>query len=126
MKTILSYHVLLFCILLPFIGSGQFILVTGNILDGKTDTPLGTVNIFEPISGIGTITNISGFFSLMLKPGNAEIIISHEGFKEYSQKMVIKSDTILTVSLVPVTNLKTKTKDTEHQKTAEKLDKGKL
>jgi len=122
MKTILSYHLFLLCILLPFLGSGQFVLVTGNILDGKTESAIGNVNIFESKSGIGTITNMSGFFSLMLKPGNAEFVISHDGFKDFSQKMMLKSDTTITVSLLPILNLKSKPKETKHQKTAENLD----
>jgi len=36
--------------------------------------------------------------------------------------MVLRADTTITVSLVPVSNLKSKSKDTEHQKTAEKLN----
>jgi len=125
MKTILSYHLFLLCILLPFLGSGQFVLVTGNILDGKTESAIGNVNIFESKSGIGTITNMNGFFSLMLKPGNAEFVISHDGFKDFSQKMILKSDTTITVSLVPILNLKSKPKETKHQKTAENLDEKK-
>jgi hypothetical protein len=38
--------------------------------------------------------------------------------------MVLKADTSLIVSLAPLPYLKSKTKDTEHQKTAEKTEKG--
>jgi hypothetical protein len=62
----------------------------------------------------------------MIKPGNSEIVISHEGYNDVSQKMVLKRDTNLIISLVPVFNLKSKAKDTEHQKTAEKLDNEKI
>lgn len=123
MKTILSHHLFLLCMLMPFLGSGQFVLVTGNIIDGKTGSAIGNGNIFESNSGIGTITNMSGFFSLMLKPGNAEMVISHDGFKDFSQKMILKSDTVLVVSLVPILNLKSKPKETKQQKTAENLKK---
>jgi len=34
----------------------------------------------------------------------------------------LKSDTTITVSLVPILNLKSKSKETKHQKTAENLD----
>ena len=124
MKTIVSYHLFLLCLFLPVFGNAQLVLVTGSIINEKTGNYLENVSILESVSGIGTITNMNGFFSLMLKPGNTEIVISHEGFKDFSQKMVLKADTSLIVSLVPVLNLKSKPKDTEHQKTAEKTEKG--
>lgn len=106
------------------IGNAQLILVTGNIINEKTGIALENVSILESYSGIGTITNTNGFFSLMLNKGNAVIVISHEGFKDYSQKMGLKADTSLTVALVPLLNLKSKPKDTENQKTADKIEKG--
>ena len=124
MKTIVSYHLFLLCLFLPVFGNAQLVLVTGSIINDKTGNYLENVSILESVSGIGTITNMNGFFSLMLKPGNTEIVISHEGFKDFSQKMILKADTSLIVSLVPVLNLKSKPKDTEHQKTAEKTEKG--
>jgi hypothetical protein len=110
---------------LPVFGNDQLVLVTGNIINEKTGIAIENVSILESYSGIGTITNMNGYFSLMLNKGKAEIIISHSGFKDFSQKMVLKADTSLTVSLVPLNNLKSKSKDTEHQKTAEKIENGK-
>lgn len=122
MKTIITLHFYLLCLLFPAIGNAQFFRVTGNIVNEKTGNAIESVNILESKSGIGTITNLSGFFSLMLKPGNAEIVISHAGFQNYTRKLDIKSDTTLTVSLVPVLNLKSKNKETEPQKTAIKTE----
>lgn len=122
MKTIITIHFYLLFLLFPAIGNAQFLRITGNIINEKTGVALENVNILESKSGIGTITNLSGFFSLMLKPGNAEIIISHDGFQNYSQKLEIKQDTTLTVSLVPVLNPKSKPKETETQNTAVKTE----
>ncbi len=125
MKTIVSYHLFLLCMFLPVFGNDQLVLVTGNIINEKTGNALQNVSILESNSGIGTITNINGFFSLMLNKGNAEIIVSHEGYKDFSKKLVLKADTALTISLVPLLNLKSKTKESDHQKTAEKIEKEK-
>ncbi len=122
MKTIFAFHLYLICMLFPMYGNAQFLLITGNIINEKTGIALENVNILESNSGIGTITNLSGFFSLMLKPGSVELLISHEGFQNFSKKLVLKSDTTLTVVLHPVLNLKSKTKETEPQKTAEKSE----
>lgn len=125
MKTIVSCHLFLICLLLPVFGNDQFVLVTGNIINEKTGNALENVSILESNTGIGTITNVNGFFSLILNKGNAEIIVSREGFKDFSKKMVLKADTALTVSLLPLLNLKSKTKDSDNQKTAEKIEKEK-
>jgi hypothetical protein len=125
MKTFVSCHLFLFCLLLPVFGNDQLILVTGNIINEKTGNALENVSILESNSGIGTITNINGYFSLMLNKGNVEIIVSHEGFKVFSKKLILKADTALTVSLVPLLNTKSKAKESDHQKTAEKIEKGK-
>ena len=123
MKTILSYPLLIFCMILPALGNAQLILVTGSIINEKTGAALENVNIIEAYSGIGTITNMSGFFSLMLKPGNAEIVVTYDGFKDLSKKMILNSDTTLTVSLAPLLNIKAKPKEIEQQKTADKIEK---
>ena len=124
MKTILYCNLLFFSMLLSLPGNAQLVLVTGNILNEKTGNALENVSILESYSGIGTITNMSGFFSLMLKPGNAEVVITLNGFNDLSKKLVLNSDTTLSFSLTPVINIKSKPKDTEHQKTAEKTEKG--
>lgn len=124
MKTFLPFSFLILGILIGYIGNAQLIVVTGNVLNEKTGNALENVGIFESYSGIGTITNISGFFSLMLKPGNAEFVITHPGYKNLSKKMVLNADTTITLSLAPQINPKSKTKETELQKTAEKIDRG--
>lgn len=122
MKTIFALNILLLFALFPETGSAQLILFTGNIFNESTGNALENVNIFESNSGIGTITNLSGFFSLMLKPGTAEIVISHDGFQKFTKKLVLKNDTSMTVSLAPILNLKSKSKESESQNTANRLE----
>ncbi|KAF0237718.1 MAG: Cna protein B-type domain [Prolixibacteraceae bacterium] len=123
MKTLSPYYLLLLLMVIALTAKAQLIVVTGKIINENTGGALENVGIFETFSGIGTITNGSGFFSLMLKPGNAEFVISHSGYKNLSRKMVLHSDTTLTLSLAPQINSKLKAKDAEHQKTAEKSEK---
>ena len=120
MKTTVCYHLLLLCLFLPFIGSAQLLLVTGTIINQKSGETIDNVNIFESLAGIGTITNVSGYFSLMLKPGKAEFVITHDGYKDLIHKMDLQRDTTLTISLIPLSGSKSKTKETDTQKTAHK------
>ncbi len=122
MKTIFALNLYMICLLFPMFGNAQLIQFTGNIINESTGNTIENASIFESFSGIGTITNINGFFSLMLQKGTAEIVISKDGFKNFSQKMVLKADTTINVSLAPVMNFKSKTKETETQKTADKIE----
>ncbi len=101
MKTNLAAH-LLFCImLLPILGEAQLVTISGKVTNSKSGEALENVTIFELSSSIGTITNKNGFFKLALSKGAREIKISNDGFIEYSQQFVLKSDTTLMVKLVP-------------------------
>lgn len=119
----MPFYFLMIVMVLPLFSEAQLIVVTGNIINERTGSAIENVSIFESFSGIGTITNVSGFFSLMLKPGNTEFVITHAGFKDLSKKMILQSDTTLTISLKPQISPKSKFKDTEHQKAAEKIEK---
>ncbi len=101
MKTNLTAH-LLFCImLLPILGEAQLVTISGKVTNSKSGKTLENVTVFELSSNIGTITNENGFFKLALTKGAREIKISDDGFIEYSQQFILKSDTTLTVKLVP-------------------------
>jgi hypothetical protein len=123
MKTFSPYYLFFLFVVIALTGNAQLIVVTGNVINEKTGSGLENVSVLESFSGIGTITNVSGFFSLMLKPGNAEFVITHSGYKDLSKKIVLHTDTTLTLLLVPQINPKSKTKDAEHQNTAEKVEK---
>ncbi len=123
MKTILSCTLFLLGLFISLPVYSQLVLITGNVINEKTGIAIGNVSILESISGIGTITNLAGNFSLMLKPGKTEILITHDGFKDLTKKMIIQKDTIITVSLMQLVNIKSKAKIDEHQKTAEKSEK---
>ena len=125
MKTTLTLYTFLFFLILPSLGNAQLVLVTGTVLSQNSGKLLQGVNIFESRSGIGTITNLSGFFSLMLKPGNAEIVFSYKGFTELTRTIEVKKDTTLNINMVPVEHLKSDQKEVEHQNTAELVKKGK-
>ncbi len=125
MKTLLFCNLLLLGLFLSLPVYSQLVLITGNVINEKTGTGIGSVNVLESVSGVGTITNLAGNFSLMLKPGNTEFVITHTGFKDYSKKIVLQKDTIITVSLMQLVNIKSKAKIDEHQKTAEKSDQQK-
>ncbi len=77
-----SYQ-LFFILLSIFISStifGQF-TVTGKIVDSSTKEPLYGASVFCQNTTSGTTTNKEGEFSLQLKPGGYELIISFTGYQ---------------------------------------------
>ncbi len=110
MKTVLTSLVLIIIMLLPLFGKTQLVTISGNVIHSKSGKALENVTIFETSSNIGTITNENGFFKLVLLPGKLEIEITDNGFNGFSQQIVLKSDTTLTVRLEPETQSKNRLK----------------
>jgi len=110
MKTVLTAHLLIFIMLLPFLGEAQLVTISGKVTNSKSGKALKNVTVFESLSNIGTITNESGFFKLALKKGALKIKITDSGFNDYSQQIVLRNDTTITVKLVPEINDKSRHK----------------
>jgi hypothetical protein len=101
MRTILTCHILLIIMFLPLLGSTQFVTISGKVTDSRNGKILKNVSIFESSSKIGTITNEKGFFKLVLPQGELEIAITDDGFRRFTQQIILKGDTTLSVVLEP-------------------------
>ncbi|MEZ5103191.1 MAG: carboxypeptidase-like regulatory domain-containing protein [Draconibacterium sp.] len=112
MKTPLTYMFFIISCMFPLIASPQMVNITGKISNSETGKIIENANIFESKSTIGTITDKFGFFKLMLTSGDAEILITCQGFTDFKQKISLKKDTVLSVKLEPLSNLKAKQKET--------------
>ena len=62
------------------ISYGQF-SVSGKIIDSATKEPLNSASVYCQNTTIGTTTNKDGEFSLQLKSGGYELIISYTGYQ---------------------------------------------
>ena len=79
---------------LSLMGNAQQINITGKITDSQTQEALMGVNVFDQTQNKGTVTDITGHFSLTNCQANDEIIISFLGyetlkFKAYELPAVI-------------------------------------
>ena len=63
-----------------FFSHSQFI-VTGSILDSASREPLPSASVFCQNTTLGTYTNKQGEFSLSLKSGGYDLIISYTGYQ---------------------------------------------
>jgi hypothetical protein len=122
MKTEFVY--LLFLIfILPLVSNGQLAVIRGTITSEKYKTSLENVNVLDTLSGIGTITNARGEFRLMLQPGDAELIVSLDGFHPVARKFKLLADTTVNFQLEPKLNYKNRQKSGTPADLAQKTDK---
>lgn len=105
---------LLVAFIMPLTSGGQLAIIQGSIVSKKSGKVLENVNILETGSGIGTISNSAGIFRLMLNPGNTELLISYDGFKSITQKIQLRTDTVVNFKLEPELNLKVRRKENVH------------
>ena len=73
------------CLLLIFamssaVAYGQF-TVSGKIVDSATKEPLSSASVYCQNTTVGTTTNKDGEFSLQLKSGGYELIVSYTGYQ---------------------------------------------
>ncbi len=101
MKTFILTNTFILLCLLPSLTWGQFVTISGYVNDSSNGKALENVSIFESNSGIGTISNQNGFYRLVLNDSLVNLQIANKGFKDFSQKMEIASDTTLVVKLEP-------------------------
>lgn len=74
-----------------FITYGQF-TVSGKIIDAESREPLNSASVYCQNTTIGSTTNKQGEFSLQLKSGGYELIISYTGYQT-KQIQISSSDT---------------------------------
>ncbi|MDR6194167.1 carboxypeptidase-like regulatory domain-containing protein [Siphonobacter sp. SORGH_AS_0500] len=71
---------LLFCCFIHSLGAQDQIL-KGRVLDEKTNEPVAFASVFISTTTTGTLTNEKGEFSLSVKAGNYEVIVSMVGYE---------------------------------------------
>ncbi|PLX12383.1 MAG: hypothetical protein C0597_13440, partial [Marinilabiliales bacterium] len=96
MKNLLSRFILIFFILvLPSYVFAQT-TVTGVITDAEEGVTLPGVTILEKNSGIGSITDIDGKYSISV-PSNATLVFSFVGYA--TQEVLVGNQTIINIQL---------------------------
>jgi CarboxypepD_reg-like domain len=74
------YLIVPMLVLVPFLVDAQF-TVGGKIVDSATNEPLPAASVYCQNTTLGTVTNKEGFFSLSLKSGGYELVISFTGYE---------------------------------------------
>ncbi|HZE82863.1 MAG TPA: carboxypeptidase-like regulatory domain-containing protein [Puia sp.] len=65
----------------------KFFIVSGKVLDGKTQQPLAGASVFCENTTVGTISKNDGRFSLRLNNGGYDMIVSYTGYETRSVRI---------------------------------------
>ncbi|MBK7666105.1 MAG: carboxypeptidase-like regulatory domain-containing protein [Sphingobacteriaceae bacterium] len=83
--------ILISFICLQFSGYAQTFVLSGKITDSKNN-PLSFATVLVKGTTIGTNSNVDGFYTLRLKPGQYEIIFQYVGYKRESKVLNLDAD----------------------------------
>ena len=91
-----------FFLLLSSIVYSQTYTVSGHVTDQTTGESLLFADCYDTMSNRGTTTNAYGYYSLSLSKGKIHLKVSYLGYKTTEKSFVLSRDTILALSLVPI------------------------
>lgn len=77
--------------------------ISGYVRDAETGEELIGVNVYDPESNKGTITNVYGYYSLTLSEGAYEIMFSYLGYNDYRTSMQLAGNKQVNVELSSAT-----------------------
>ena len=99
MKQLIRFFSLLFLASLSFNAIAQF-TVTGTVMDSSAHEALPGASVFCQNTTSGTVTNKQGEFSLQLKSGGYDLIISYTGYQTQQVRISSSDNNKLEVLLV--------------------------
>jgi hypothetical protein len=76
-----------------FVFNSAAVTVSGRVTD-KSKNPISFASVFLKGTSIGTTTNVDGFYSLDLKPGNYELVFRYISYKMHVEQLKIGSENI--------------------------------
>jgi hypothetical protein len=86
MKHIFSFISMVLFAVFAFAQDPYFV-ISGKVVDEKTKQPMPNASVFCQNTTVGTITNAEGNFTLRLKNGGYDLVISYTGYQIKSQRI---------------------------------------
>lgn len=85
----------------PHVGNEKNPIISGSIKDAKTGEQLLGATVFIKELKSGVASNMYGFYSLSIPPGNYTLLYSYIGYESYEKKIQLKENTTLNIELQP-------------------------
>jgi len=90
---------LLALLLIPLSLVAQKHVVSGYVLDSASRETMIAATVFDTVSGIGTVTNQHGYYTLVLPEGRAALRYSYVGYPEMFVEMTLTHDTLINAEM---------------------------
>ena len=97
-QIIMKYTFLILLLFVCAIASAQKHTISGVVRDAESGELLPSANVYLN-SGVGTVTNNYGFFSIKTEHPTVTLNVSYVGYSIYNQAFIIKNDTVIDVKL---------------------------
>lgn len=81
------------------------ITLSGYVIDALSGEKIIGANVYLTGTNIGTTTNLYGFYSLTVFPGDWTLQVSYIGYKKYQEKMSLDQDIVLNIHISPALDL---------------------
>lgn len=98
MKKLFFILFLIFCYTISY---GQWIYVSGKIVNSNTKNGISNISVVDKNSNIGTISNQDGTFKIALKKGQAHLVFSDTNYSTYEISFLLEYDKVLYIELKP-------------------------
>ncbi|WP_109831220.1 TonB-dependent receptor [Reichenbachiella versicolor] len=85
--------------------SQEQVRMAGYVKDGTNGEDLIGATVLIKESGLGSVTNLYGFYSIVMSPGDYTIKVSYVGYQTYEKQISIHSDETLNIELTPEADL---------------------
>lgn len=96
---LIRYYVLFFVLSFSFIAQSQ-ITISGKVIDSASREPLQGASVFAQNTTQGTVTGTGGEFSLQLKSGGYELIVSYTGYITQQVRITDNKDQRIEIVLI--------------------------
>ena len=96
----MRYTVGLIATLIPLVVWAKNPTVSGFVLDSKTGERLIGATVMDLFSGVGTVTNVNGFYSLTIPADSVHLQAGYVGYDApWTEPFVLRSDTLIELPL---------------------------
>ena len=103
----MNRSVVLLLLFLPLVVAAKQPTVSGYVTDVQTGERLIGATVMDLYSGIGTVTNVNGFYSLTMSADSVQLMAGYVGYdRTLSSAFMLRADTLVEMELVSATVLK--------------------
>ncbi len=98
-KWLLALPILLLTALPSLLSAQSPVTLSGYVRDAANGESLIGASVYIPQVGNGTVTNVYGFYSLTVSPGEYQAVYSYVGYQSVSKKLPLTEDIRLDIEL---------------------------